>query len=51
MSSQIFPKYIFACLFLGEESLCFQCLEVSSSTEVKNANKKPVDFKSKGNLV
>ena len=44
------PK-VFFCLFLGEESLCLGCLEVSSSSQVEKANKKPVDFKSKGKLV
>ena len=44
------PK-VFVCLLLGEESLFLQCREVSSSSEVEKANKKPVDFKSKGKLV
>ena len=39
---------MFFCLFLGEESLCLQCLEISSSSEVEKANKKPIDFKSRG---
>ena len=45
------PKCFFVCLFLGEESLCLQCLEVSSSSDVEKANKKFADFKSKGKLV
>ena len=45
------PKVFFYLFILGEEGLCLQCLEVSSSSEVEKANKKPVDFKSKGKLV
>ena len=47
------PKVLvfFACLFLGEKCLCLQFLEVSLSSEVEEANKKPVHFKSKGKLV
>ena len=44
-------RCLFVCLFLGEESSCLQCLEVSSTSEVEKTNKEPVDFKSKGKSV
>ena len=44
------PKVFFLFAYFQVKKVCLQCFEVSS-TEAQKANKKPVDFKSKGKLV